>query len=479
MTQALLFVLLHVLGVSLGLGFGPAQRTHLVGALGFLTGLAAFVAIELAMMCAGVPFTVTTGGLAMALVIAVSLLRARRRVDPRAWRTLAWWTIGFAAGSLVLSSTNLSVLTYDSHYIVMMGMALADDGGFAPGMLAESGDYGAFMMLAQSLVGFTRESYLWALAPVFAASTLVLFGVSLHEALEALDTLQLRVRRHWRAIALVTAATFSSYMLFRHSFYIHTNFGSAAYLLMFCTLFWLAEVTRDTSLLPAAFLALGALALQRIEAPLVCALFAALTVVPSRLPGRPVVVGTAAVALGTAVWYAVMASEMSPTSEFLTPARCYLLAGVILAVFGYVALSRVPGLGFLARLNRWMPALVVLACVAALAAAFALRWTHMATSADAWQYCLTRTPYWQGVWPVIVGFAALGLLLPAPPHRWVFVIGVPAHMALILLLAWSRDPYYVGIGDSASRMAIQVLPLAFFYLGLKYIPRLGSDGDHG
>jgi hypothetical protein len=476
-TQTLLFLLLHVVGISLGMGFGPARRVHLVGALGLLVGLAAIVVIELAMMSAGVVFTVTTGCIAVALVIAASWLRAWRRgaLAPRALLVLAGWTLGFAAGSLAVASRNLSLLTYDSHYIVMMGLALSDDGGFAPGMLAKSGDYGSFMMLAQSLVGFTRASYLWALAPVFAASTAVAFGVLLREAL---DALHVRVRGRAAAIALLTAATFSAYMLFRHSFYIHTNFGTAAYLLVFCALFWLAEVERDTQILPLAFLSLAALALQRIEAPVVCTLFAALTVLPSRLPSRPLVLGTGAVALGTTAWYAVMASEMLPDSQFLTPMRCYALAGVLLVFSGYVALASWPRLRWLARVNRAMPAIVALACVAGLVAAFALRWTHMASSAQAWLTCLLLAPYWRGVWPVIAGFAVLGLLIPAPPERWVFVVGVPAYLAFILLLVWGREPYYYGIGDSASRMAIHLVPLALFYLGLKYIPLLRREEDH-
>ena len=122
-------------------------------------------------------------------------------------------------------------------------------------------------------------------------------------------------------------------MLFRHSFYIHTNFGSAIYLLVFCSFYWLAELERDGALLPVAFLALTALAL-------------------------------------------------------------------------------------------------------------------------------------------------LGLLAPAPPARWVFVCGVPAYLALILLLVLGRHPYYAGIGDSAVRMAVHLVPLSFFYFGVKFAPLLaGAPGE--
>jgi hypothetical protein len=243
-------------------------------------------------------------------------------------------------------------------------------------------------------------------------------------------------------------------------------------------MFWLAEVHRDTAFLPVAFLALGALSLHRIEAPLICTLFAALAVLPSSLPRRPLVVGLGAVAVGTALWYAVMASALPPEATFLTPMRCYVLASVPLVLCGYLALSTLPRLAILDPLNRRIPAIVVLACVAALGAAFALRWDHFVVSADAWRQCMLSTYYWGGAWSAIGGFSVLGLLVPAPPHRWQFVVGIPAYMALILLLVWGRDPYYVGIGDSASRMTIHVVPVIFFYLGLKYFSLFGRQQDH-
>jgi hypothetical protein len=475
--QTLLFVLLHVVGVALCLGFGPARRTHLVGALGFTIGLAATVVIELGMMCLHVQFTAARGIVVLALVIALALARARRRghLQARACVTLGLWTLGFALASFVLTLKNLSLLSYDSHYIVMMAIAIADDGGFAPGMLVKLGDYGVFEILAHALVCFTRSTYLFGLAPVFAASTAVVFGVTLREALEALG-----VRFFGRVVlvVLLTAATFSVYMMFRHSFYIHTNLGTSAYLLLFCTMFWLAEVRKDPSFLPVAFVALGALALHRIEAPLICTLFAALAVLPSALPRRALLGGLAAVALGTTIWYAIMASALSPDSAFLTPLRCYTLAAAPVALCGYLALSMQPPLRFLGAVNRRIPAIIVLVCTAALAAAFALRWDHFWVSADAWIQCLRAPLYWAGAWQMIGGFALVGLLVPAPPYRWIFVVGVPAYMALILLLVWGRDPYYVGIGDSATRMSIHLLPMAFFYLGLKYFSLFGRQQDH-
>jgi hypothetical protein len=473
-SQTLLFIGLHVLGVAICLALGPRHRPHLCAALGFTTGLAAMVGLEIAMLATGIRFGVLSASVAAALVLTACLLQLRREhwPDRHSWQTIARWTVGFALAALVLSSRNLAILSYDSHFLVMLGGVIARDGVITPGLLEQMGLYGSFQVLAQSLVCFSNKSFLYALAPVFAASTAAVFAVVLNLALDAL-----RVRMPGRrlVVGLVTVATFTSYMLFRHSFYIHTNFGVATYLFIFCTLLWLAEVEQDASAMPLAFIACFALSIQRIEAPLVCALFIGLTVVPSGLPARRILPSYAGFVLAMVGWYVLLGTEVPMDGKFLTPARCYLMAAIQVALLGYYALAHWRVAAFLQRLNRWAPAVIVVVIAGALVAMFTLRYEHMSTSANAWAQTLWEEPYWEGTWVAIVGLAALGLLAPAPPARWSFVCGIPAYMGLILLLVWSRAPYYVHIGDSASRMAIHLVPLAFFYFALKFVPLLAES----
>jgi hypothetical protein len=476
--QTLLFLGLHLLGLAVCLGFGPARKPHLAAALAFTIGLAVMVGLEILLLVAGVRFGPLSGSVAGLLIAAGSLLRARRRAwpDARAGRILGVWTLGFALVAALLSSADLAIMTYDSHFLVMLGGIIGQDGAFVPGLLEKMGLYGGFQALAQGLVGFTHRTFLYALAPVFAASTVALFAVVLDLALGAGGA---PVRRRGVLVALVTAATFSVYMLFRHGFYIHTNFGTATYLLIFCALAWLAEVEDDPSYLPLAFLALFALALHRIEAPLVCALFLVLTVLPSRLPARRVLLPFALYTLASAGWYLVLGRSVPATSMFLTPVRCYAFAALTLALFAYYALSSwPPAARWLRPLNRRAPILAGAAIALLLVAAFVVRPEHMGKSAGAWLSTLWLEPYWEGAWLAIAGLGVLGLWAPAPPARWAFVVGVPGYMGLILLLVWSRSPYYVNIGDSASRMAIHLVPLAFFYLALKFVPLLELGGAH-
>ena len=471
MTQLPLFLLLHVLGLAIGVLVGPRDRPQVLGAIGLLVGFATLIAIELLCLGCRVPFSPLTGGGLAGVVIVTTTIAAVRRhwLARRAWQILGCWTAGMILVGVLVTRVDLATMTYDSHYLVMMGGAIARDGAIAPGMMAMLGDYGIFEVLAHGLLRFTGESYLWALAPMVGASTMVAFAVLLREGLRALGV---HSRWSWVAVVGLTMATFSIYMVLRHVFYIQTNFGTMSYLLLYCALFWLAEATDDPRWLPLGFVALFGVALHRIEGPLICALFLALTVLPSRLPTRAMLRPLLVVAGMVACWFLLAASQASPASEFLTPTRCYAMASVLPVICGYVWLTSSGPFTPLQRLNAHAPALIAIGMTAGLGLAFALRTDHMIASARGWGACLLRAPYWIGAWPVIIVLGLLGLALPAPRGRWPFVVGVPAYLALVLLLVLTRTPYYVGMGDSAARMAIHPVPLAFFYVGLKFVPWL-------
>jgi hypothetical protein len=475
-SQTLFFLGLHLLGLCVGVAIGPARRPHLVASLAFTAGLAVMVALELLLLVVHIRFTALSGGVAALVLAALCLLVARRRGWPaRAERgVLAAWTVGFVIVAAALSWRNLAVMSYDSHFIVMLGGIIAHDGAFVPGLLEKMGFYGAFEALAQGLVCFTDRTFLYALAPVFAASTAAFFGVALDTALAALAA----PARHRRwLVALVTAATFSGYMLFRHTFYIHTNFGTATYLLAFCALVFLADVEDDPSFVPLAFLSLFALSLHRTEAPLVCALFVALTILPGKLPARRVLPSFALYTAASAGWYLLLGSAVSPTSPLLTPKRCLLLAAISVVILVYYALSSLAAFGWLRRVSRFAPHLAAATMVLGLVVTFTLRPEHMSLSARIWKHSIFYANFWMGPFQVMLLLAVLGLFAPAPPARWAFVVGVPAYAALILLLVYSRTPYNDTIHDSAARMALHLVPLAFFYFGLKFVPLVRWPGQ--
>jgi hypothetical protein len=402
--------------------------------MGFPIGLATMVVLLLPLLVLGAPFDgITAGGVAGAATIA-GAWRARG-AD---WRKVVVWTLAFAAVCAPLTLVNLTIVHWDGHNFVMLGKAIAGDGGLRAPVLVELNDFGVFQAIAHAGVAFTAESYLYSLPTVFGLSAIPLFALALADA---------GVRP--RLVALVTAALFTSFMVQLHFFYLHANLAAAVYLFVFATL-----VHRDDGRsLPIAFLALTAFAISRVETPVAAALFLTVAEVPRR---RLLPLLTAHVAI-VAGWYLVIAPSMPPDGAFLTPARCYLAAGLYLATFGWIVANG-------PRVER----LAFVAAAVALVAAFAHKPAHMGTSLGFYAANLFVSRWWLGCWWVVLALWVSSRHLPTPPRTKLFTAGIPLYLALVLLLAYGRVPYRYSLADSASRMTLHIAPLVFYYLALKY-----------
>jgi hypothetical protein len=434
-SQTPLFVLLHLVGTCVCLGFGPRDRPWLCCAMGFPIGLATVIVLLLPLLVLGAPFDGITAG-AVATIPTIAGAWRARGAD---WRKVTVWTLGFAAVCAPLTLVNLTIVHWDGHNFVMLGKAIAGDGGLRAPVLVELNDFGVFQALAHAGVAFTRESYLYSLPTVFGLAAIPLFALALADA---------GVRP--RGVALVTAALFTSFMVQLHFFYLHANFAAAIYLFVFGFLIHRG----DPRTLPVAFVALTAFALSRVETPVAAALF---LVVADRWPRRtllPVLTAHVAIVAG---WYLLIAPSMPPDGAFLTPTRCYLAAGLYLGVYGW----------FLANGPR-VERLAVAAAALALVAAFAHKPAHMGASLGFYAANLFVSRWWLGCWWIVVALWITSRHLPAPPRTTLFTSGIPLYVALVLLLAYGRIPYRYSLADSASRMMLHVAPLVFYYLALKY-----------
>jgi hypothetical protein len=321
------------------------------------------------------------------------------------------------------------------------------------------------------MAAFTQRDYLYSLQPVLGLSFLPLFAVTLWHATGHLDA------TGWRrscGIALVALALFSLYAFAHHAVFIHTNFGTAVYLFGFIVLFWLAEVERDASGLPVAFLFLFALAIQRVELPVVAMIAVIATAMSSELPRRRITLPLAVVTGLVIGWYILLALHVSPGSRQLTPTRCIALAIGMAALFGWWMISAWPRLRVVNRNLHW---LATGAFALALLATFSLKPAHMIASVRAWAINLGTQPHWGYAWYGIAAVLLLTLLLPPPPRRRAFVLTIGLSLAYILLLAYARRPYRIAVVDSANRMTIHIVPLLFFYLGLKIIPAVSRPSE--
>lgn len=465
MTQTLLFVALHLLGLTVGMAIGPRRAPAVRAALGFPIGLAAAVLLALALLALRVPYGPTTLGTAMALVAAVcSAVAVRRGVVRRDLVVGAVWTALFAAACLGLTAFNLGRFGLDSHRLVGLGIVIAQDGALHADTMARLSDWGVFQVVAHSMMTWSDEQVLYALPLVLGLSLAPLFALCLWHAREDRDGASGRRGAAAVVVALATATLFTSGGVLDHLILVHTNFASAVFLFGYVVLFWLGETRRDASWIPPAFVCLTAFALQRTETPVVAVLFLCLTVAPSELPVRTVRPWLAGFTLVVALWCGALSLNVSAASALVTPTRSLLLGGAAVAFFLWTLLPRS---SLVRRLNQLLPALVAGAVGVALLAAFATKPAHMLESARVWLWNLTQLPTWGTFWYGLALLIAVSLLAPPPRFRQVFAIGLPVYAALILLLVYFRVPYRVGNGDSANRMTIHLVPLIFYYAAMK------------
>jgi hypothetical protein len=467
MSQAPLFIVLHLLGVAVALAIGRRKHPLLACALGFPIGLATAVLFLLLALALGVPYRPGTALVLLVLLMGAALfLAARRGGFPRSARApILVWTVCFAVAAVAVSWLNLSRMSYDSHRLVFMGRVLGERVELEA-MLRDLSGWGPFQVVAHSLHRLTREDYLYALEPMLGLSFVAAFVLVLRDSARALDVAPRRA-----IVALVSVALFTVTSLHHHFFYIHTNLASAVYLFIFVTAMWRAEATGDSSGLGVGFLALFAFTFQRVEGPLFALVVMTVTVLPSELPRRAITPWLAGFSGAVAGWHLLLAGGVRAASASLTPRMCLAIAALIIAFFlAWLVL----GHRKLARLGRAMPRVAGVLVLGALAVVFALDTDHMAESAEAWGRNLVELPIWNQTWMAVTVLLLAGLMLPRPRASRMIAYTIALAFALTLVLAFGRTPYRLGIGDSAERMTVHFVPLLFFYIGLKLLLAVGE-----
>jgi hypothetical protein len=462
MSQVPILLGIHLVGLALVAALGPRKRPALASALAFPAGLAFVCVLSLLWLVVGIPYRFELLASAVCLsTLAFAVLAARRGVERRALKLGAVWTVAFALACYGLTRVNVAVLTYDSHYYVLLGGVVAREGMLTPFLDTALQEWGVFQVLAHSLGAFSRHQFLYALPLVLGLSFIPVFGLTLWHGLGRSD-----LSKHRRLVAAVavTATLCTVNAVAYHTLYIHTNMAVAVYLFIATALLWIADADSDPTLVPVAFIALTALALQRTETPIVAALFLVLRLADTRLPRRLITAWVACFVAVVSIWYEAIARFASPESAFLTPTRSRLVwAGLVLCLLWCIAGE----MRIIRRLNRFIPALVAAAVLLALAIAFATKTDHMLTSLSSWYQNLSSLEQWGQTWYLLAAMTVVALVVKAPPFPHAFSIGIPAYLGGILLLSAISIPYRVGVGDSANRMAVHVVPIIFFYLAIK------------
>jgi len=453
--------------MSFLMAFGSRRWPALSVALAFPLGLVVLAVAVLTLLATGIPYSLMSlGATACVLLVAntVVILRTPRADMGRWWRVAALGSLLFILSTVAICSVNFSVLSYDSHQMLMLGKGIGMHGGADARTWAEFGEWSAFLIALQSTAALLPVDYLYGLAPVLAVSFIALIAVQTRIALAELGC---SGRSAIASVIVVSLLLPTTYLFSYHFFYVHTNLLSATFLFSFVSLWWLAESTKDETLIPPAVLALLGFSLVRMEAPIVAAIFLAMTAMPSLLSRKTIAGWLALWAGGMIAWYLLLLGHVPAESEFLSPGRLrVLLAGVFLTYLACIACQRES----IQRLTRFIPPLALALVVLALFATFALKPDHMQISAWNFVKNLADVRYWSGFWYVAALGAVAAVFVPTAPHCRMLRYGVPIYMALILVLGYLRIPYRYSYTDSSNRMMLHIAPLVLMFFALTFVP---------
>lgn len=454
--------LLWVLGVMLALVLG-LPMTQVLPVLWLL----------LIALCAGGTFVLLRDG--------------TTRFSHAEWLILGAHTLLFGVVALLACTINLARASPDSLSMLTFARNIAGTTFYdlnAEQLLAVD-RWGVFLPALHTPADLLNEDYLYAAQPLFAFVLLELMVLSAYRITTA------HVSRQMIALALTTASVlvmFSTAMVIFQVYYIHTNLLSAVYLLAAVMALWCAQETAQAEQTPSlqgeaqGWLALSALAwagfcLLRVEAALFMALFFILALHGDTLPYRARMRALLPMIGGLFVWYAFLLIVLQNSGSRLSALNSLMLLAALGSAGGLLVVSRLP---WIAR--TLLPRMEWLAgggLALALTGAFIIRPAHMADSvAGVWEnLALASWPTWWGsLWLFVIAAWAFALIQPRLPHDGVFWVGVPAFVALMILLSAARRPYHEGWSDSANRMVTHILPLALIYTQAQFARALwGND----
>lgn len=472
MSQLILFVAVQLLGSWGWLAIGPRDAPRFATALGFLLGLAFAVFMGVALLLLGVFTAGWVGGvLGLTTVIAIALAAYRRRVTPRAVAWLLVGAAGFAALCVPFCVWDLSVLTYDSHRFIALAGEFRDQERLSLGDLSHLHAWSTFEVVAHSLAVITSERHLYALAPAFSISLFATLAAVLDRGLHELGV---GARRRTFAISLAIGLLLAVPLVRLHVVYIHANWTAAGYLFAFAALWWLADVRRDPSYLPGAFLSLLAFSFARVESPMFTAMVLVLMLSTTQLARSAILIPYVLFTLVLTAWLVTLATVVPADSLYLTPARTLLMAGVVFGVF-VVFLARETSLG--RRLAPKIPPLVAVLAVVGIAIVAVLRSETFLISFPRWQRDLWRGRFWGlFLWPTCAVLAVLALRWRPPRSLRPVGYAIALFFALVTFLAALGDAYGPGRYGSLTRITLHVVPLIAFYFALVFTPaRSRSD----
>jgi hypothetical protein len=469
MAQTLFIGGLYILGFAFGLLFRKRIPFAFISLTGFLWGCMLYVAEAMLLIGLRIPYTlmnmaIFSGVILIGLgVVNYRLGNWRLAKSDVAW--LAGSLLVFSVSSALVTQFNPTVVTADSLTQIMVGREIAFD-GFSTGVIDNLSLMGPFILVLHSASVLIGSEYLYTLIPSFSLSLFMVFVYITYRSIRRISPGRLVAL----ALALLAGMVlFSSDFLIYQSFYIHNDLATAAYLFTAVGVCWLAVIEENNAWLAFAVPALICFSLLRAETVIFAVFIFFLVNSLANLSGRARWLFTLPFVGIMLAWYIIFYFNFLRDSFMLNPARVLILMALLVGLGLYVFVLGNHKLEQFIHTNLLY--VVGGGALLLLSGLLLINPGNVMTGLVVTVQNMLVYGQWGVIWYVVLAGLILAFTQPRFKDEGFFVLIIAVNFLILIALGWLRtNVYHLGREDSGNRMLTYVLPLAVYYLVLKYTP---------
>lgn len=374
--------------------------------------------------------------------------------------SLGFWVVGLIYFGLLylFYKLNLSFITNDSLYLILMGKDLIRS-GFKEWYYASPGWTGLYIPMIQTIGMIFSVEYVWFIQPVMSLIFIAAFLYFAHRSVSRF------ISRKWASIALTYGGLLmflSSNLPFVMLFYIHTNFLSSLFLFLAVMGLYFAIEEKNDGYLNLSLISLISFSFLRIENVIIALAIIFYYLASGRLSLKQSIKAFIPYLVFQVIWLlGVYSMEIDSYLDSLSKWQLLVMAGACMGMIIIVLISQSRFLKSFLQLTGKLLPFVFLAGWAILAArdpeSLIINFRSIGTN-------MFISGNWGLFWWGITVLALISLFHSKFPQKEVLIRIIVSFVMIIHILGFFRHPYHNLWYDSANRMMIHIAPLVLFFV---------------
>lgn len=453
----LFYSTLHILGLICVFPLSRKIHVWLLSLTGFIWGLLIWVFCTTISLLLGLQYNWVT----MALLLTPVLLAAigtnihlkTFNLPIQKWGIILLSISGFSLMAYLVTRKSYVFATSDSFSIIYHAQ-IAGKTGLVTWVVDQFTEWGLLLPIIQMASQLLPGDYISGYQTLLAGILISVFTINVYQT----------ARIHFRTVlsgilTIMLVLVLISRMFINHVFYIHSNIIAAVLIYFALYFYWHFFKSESMEWLILSTVALIGIGFTRIEGPLYTILFILFASSVKQLKTKQVYILVFPYSITALLWHVYLYFFVSGSGLLERSFILIIISAILgLMLFGLIY-EKIP------RLISLVPKLIILVLGAGLFLAFILKPQHMLTSITNLIQNLLQVYSWGWSW--ITAVALLLIMKPnqnhSPGNRFLGYC-IAGYILLILLFAFARIPYRLGMTDSANRLMLQIQPILFYYI---------------